>query len=273
MFLSRQRMSFLGPPANELSEVSPCHSLTWKKRKNASWGGATGFFAPAQFYPSLNGRTNLDSSAKTAISRLPAALPGRDRAPTAEDKQSDGHSLNYEGRGGGPVTIQGPFKSCAGCLVSSSQIYQEGFFSPPPQTPRPPSCTLLPAEMLIVTARPTCLWQSAGMSLNEAPPPATRINVNIITEVSLLCPPPTFDLRWVCGCVCVCVSSCGQSKSLIINVRVISCVLENSACISKDQEGSSKTVRTRLSVDANVMQHCALGRILWNFRLRRKCDE
>lgn len=93
------------------------------------------------------------------------------RSATVDDKQSDGHSLNYRGKGRAS-NDPGPISDCTGCLVSSSQRHQ-GFF---PSLAL--SCILLPAQMLIVKAGPSVCC--AGMGLTQ-PAPATEINAYIIT--------------------------------------------------------------------------------------------
>ena len=114
------------------------------------------------------------------------------QSATVDDKQSDGHSLNYRGKGRAS-NDPGPILDCAGCLVSSSQRHQGFFFffffSPPLAL----SWIWLPAEMLIVKAGlSACDQVQAWVSKQSAP--ATGINAYIIREASLLCLPLSFDV-------------------------------------------------------------------------------
>lgn len=95
------------------------------------------------------------------------------RSATVDDKQSDGHSLNYRGKGRAS-NDPGPISDCTGCLVSSSQRHQ-GFFSP--------TCSFLyfaAGRNADSEGRPKCLRPSPGTGLTK-PTPATGINAYIIT--------------------------------------------------------------------------------------------
>lgn len=262
-----------------------------KKKKDASWGGATGFFAPTQFYPSLNGGQTLTVLPKQqSADCLLLCLAETEHPLQTISKVTDTPSITEGGvgGGGGPVTIQGPFKSCTGCLVSSSQIHQEVFFFPS-NSPRPPSCISLRAEMLIVKADPrACDKVLAWVWIRPlpAPPIATGINANIITEASLLCLPPTFDLRQGCVLVsvCVCVSFCVQGKithyqcdnhwDFLKRIRLDpeggrADSTQRAAKAHAHTRNYIKTITTQLSIESNVMQLFAPGQILWSLRLRR----
>lgn len=86
------------------------------------------------------------------------------QSATVDDKQSDGHSLNYRGKGRAS-NDPGPILDCTGCLVSSSQRHQGFFFSPPLAL----SWILLLAEMLIVKAGLSACDQVQAWVSNSQP--------------------------------------------------------------------------------------------------------